>query len=136
MKTEFLAFEQVRQFLPKFTDATRVGRKQIYNSSKGRLYFKGSKKYDYKNTTWWYAINPNVIIDERIDYLILVAGFEGVFVISSEKFLLFKEKYAVRTLKCRRESIDIVTENGRHKRRSGVKGEYEDWTDDFIPIKN
>ncbi|MDE6307228.1 MAG: hypothetical protein K2L79_00200 [Bacteroidales bacterium] len=131
----YLTFEQVKQLLPQFSDAMQIGRKQIYSSSMGRLYFKGSKKYDYANTTWWYAIAPNVIIDEKIDYLILVAGLEGVFVISSKKFLSFKEKYAVRTLKCGRESIDILTEKGQSKRRSSVKGKYEDWTDDFIPIK-
>lgn len=120
--------------MPLFSDAMQIGRKQIYGSSMGRLYFKGSKKYDYKNTTWWYSIDPQVIIGERIDYLILVAGFEGAFVISSKKFLSFKEKYTVRTVNAG-ECIDILAEDGRYKRRA-KGGEYEDWTDDFISMKN
>ena len=87
----YLTFEQVKQLLPQFSDAMQIGRKQIYSSSMGRLYFKGSKKYDYANTTWWYSIFPEVIEEEKIDYIILAAGFEGVFVIPARKFLLFKE---------------------------------------------
>ena len=110
----------------------QIGRKQIYSSSMGRLYFKGSKKYDYANTTWWYSIFPEVIEEEKIDYIILAAGFEGVFVIPVQKFLLFKETHTIKNLKAG-ESIDILTVGAKHRRRGG-KGEYEDWTDNFIPI--
>ncbi|MBD5390178.1 hypothetical protein HDR64_03610 [bacterium] len=128
----YLTFEQVKQLLPQFSDAMQIGRKQIYSSSMGRLYFKGSKKYDYANTTWWYSIFPEVIEEEKIDYIILAAGFEGVFVIPARKFLLFKETHTIKNLKAG-ESIDILTVGAKHRRRGG-KGEYEDWTDNFIPI--
>lgn len=71
----YLTIEQSISILPpEFKNIIKCpGRRPIYSSSMGNLYFRGTKDFGYKHKTWWYSIDPEVIKSERIAYIVLAA---------------------------------------------------------------
>ncbi len=90
----FLTIEQSISLLPsQFEDIVKCpGRRPIYSSSMGNLYFRGSKDFGYMHKTWWYSIDPEIIKNERIAYIVLAADVKGIFIIPSSIFFAFLAK--------------------------------------------
>jgi hypothetical protein len=92
----------------KYTDFKRVGRKQIYSSPIGRIYFRGSKNFNLPNKNWWYSIDPRIVINEQVDYLLLAADYSGIFLIPSDNFISYSEQNPVGKVKGGREDFSII----------------------------
>lgn len=133
--SNYLSFDQCIALLPKdFTNISKTSdRKAIYSSSKGKLYFKGSKECDLKQKTWAYNIFPSVIRDEDISYIILAAGFSGIFVIPVGHFFSYRNRHPVGSRNSG-EDFSILRRNG-HMIRHESKCEDEDITKYFYPVK-
>ena len=129
----YLTIDQSISILPsEFKNIVKCpGRKPIYSSSMGNLYFRGSKDFGYKNKTWWYSIDPEVIKREKIAYLILAADTKGIFIIPSGVFFAYRERHPVGAVKGGREDFTILRENNRDIRHES-KCEDEDLTKFFI----
>ncbi|MDE6535752.1 MAG: DUF3883 domain-containing protein [Muribaculaceae bacterium] len=106
----------------------------IYSSSKGNLYFKGSKRYDYSNKTWWYSIDPTLINDNKISYIILAADNSGIFIIPVEKFNAYRKRHRVGAVQNGGEDFSILKVDGRYIRHES-KCDDEDVTKYFYPAK-
>lgn len=106
-----LSLEQVISLLHlRYSDIKQIGRKQIYATSIGRIYYRGSKNYGLPNKNWWYSIDPDIIRDEHIDYLCLAADYLGVFLIPSNKFLEYRQHNQIGRVKGGREHFTIVND--------------------------
>lgn len=134
-KTNFLTHEQCIGLLPGSFQrvAKKAGTRSIYTSSMGNLYFKGSKDFGYPHKTWWYSIDPAMVKDENISYLILAADTRGVFVLPTEIFFAYRNRHPVGAVKGGREDLSIRIEGNRYIRRES-KCEDEDLTKYFIPF--
>lgn len=132
----YLSIEQCIALLPKkFTHIVKLSdRKAIYSSSMGKLYFKGSKECDLKQKTWAYNIFPSVIKDEDIAYIILAAGFSGIFVIPVEHFYSYRNRHPVGSRNSG-EDFSILRKDGRMIRHES-KCDDEDITNYFYPTNN
>jgi len=130
----YFPIEQSISLLPsEFKDITKCpGRRPIYSSSMGNLYFRGSKDFGYKHKTWWYSIDPAVIKNESIAYIVLAADIKGIFLIPSSVFFAYRERHPVGAVKGGREDFTILCNNNRFLRRES-KCEDEDITKYFIP---
>lgn len=107
--------ESISLLTPEFKNIVKCpSRRPIYSSSMGNLYFRGSKDFGYKNKTWWYSIDPEVIEREKIDYLILAADTKGIFIIPSGVFFAYRERHPVGAVKGGREDFTILRENNRY----------------------
>lgn len=129
----YLTIEQSISILPpEFKNITKCsGRRPIYSSSMGNLYFRGSKNFGYKHKTWWYSIDPEVIKCERIAYIVLAADVKGIFLIPSSVFLAYRDRHPVGAVKGGREDFTILCKNNRYLRRES-KCDEEDLTQYFI----
>lgn len=120
-----LSLEQAANLLRlKYSDLKRIGRKQIYISPIGRIYYRGSKNYGFSHTDWWYSIHPNIVIDEHVDFLCLAADYSGVFLIPTQKFLEYRENNIVGKVKGGRENFNIIKEGNNFIRR---ESNCQDW---------
>ncbi len=106
-------------------------RGNIYTSSKGNLYFKGSKDYGYKNKTWWYSINPSLIKENKIAFIILAADKTGIFIIPVERFYAYRERHRVGAVQNGGEDFSILRVEGGYIRHES-KCDDEDLTECFI----
>ena len=132
--SNYLTLEQMIALLPEdFTDIKRLhNRKEIYGSSKGNIYFKGSKECDLKRKTWAYNIFPSVIKEEDISYIVLAAGFSGIFVIPVEHFNSYRNRHPVGS---RNSGEDFsILRKGNQMIRHESKCEDEDITKYFYPV--
>lgn len=132
--SDYLSIDQCIALLPEdFAPIKKLPvRKAIYSSSKGKLYFKGSKECDLKQKTWAYNIFPSVIKDEDIAYIILAAGFSGIFVIPVEHFYSYRNRHPVGSRNSG-EDISILRKDGCMIRHES-KCDDEDITKYFYPI--
>ena len=132
----FLTVEQCISLLPgSFANIKKkAGRKPIYTSNMGNLYFRGSKDFGYPHKTWWYSIDPKVVSDERIAYIVLAADTKGIFLIPVDIFFAYRNRHPVGAVKGGREDFTIRAENNRYIRRE-AKCEDEDITQYFIGKK-
>ena len=130
----YLTIEQSISLLPLgFNNIVKCPRgRNIYSSSMGNLYFKGSMDYGMKSKTWWYSIHPEVIKSDRIAYIVLAADVRGIFLIPSDVFFAYRERHPVGTVKGGREHFTILCDNNRYIRHE-AKCEDEDLTKFFIP---
>lgn len=133
--SNYLSTNQCIALLPKdFINVRRLSvPKEIYASSKGKLYFKHSKECNNKQKTWAYNIFPSVIKDEDISYIILAAGFSGIFVIPVQHFYSYRNRHPVGSRNSG-EDFSILRKNGRMIRHES-KCEDEDLTKYFYPAK-
>lgn len=133
--SNYLSTDQCIALLPKdFTNIRKLSvPKEIYASSKGKLYFKHSKECNNKQKTWAYNIFPSVIKDEDISYIILAAGFSGIFVIPVEHFYSYRNRHPVGSRNSG-EDFSVLRKNGRMIRHES-KCEDEDITKYFYPAK-
>lgn len=130
-----LTIDQSIALLPlEFGNPTKL-KSHIYTSSKGNLYFKGSKRYDYINKTWWYSIDPTLINENKISYIILAADYSGIFIIPVERFNAHREKNQVGAVQNGGEDFSILKVDGGYTRHES-KCEDEDITKCFYPAKN
>ena len=129
----YLTIEQSISILPlEFKNIIKCpGRRPIYSSSMGNLYFRGSKDFGYKHKTWWYSIDPEVIKSERIAYIVLAADVRGIFLIQSDVFFAYRERHPVGAVKGGREGFTILCDNNRYLRRES-RCDDEDLTQYFI----
>lgn len=134
--SNYLSVEQCIALLPaEFTRVEKLSdRKAIYSSSMGKLYFKGSKECDLKQKTWAYNIFPSVIKDENISYIVLAAGFSGIFVIPVEHFYSYRNRHPVGSRNSG-EDFSILRKEGRMIRHES-KCEDEDITKYFYSAKS
>ncbi len=100
----------------------------------GNLYFRGSKDFGYIPKTWWYSIDPEIIKNERIAYIILAADVKGIFIIPSSIFFAYREQHPVGAVKGGREDFTVLIKNKRYIRHE-AKCEDEDITEYFHPAK-
>ena len=130
----YLTIEQSISILPpEFKNITKChGRRPIYSSSMGNLYFRGSKDFGYNNNTWLYSIDPEVIKSERIAYIVLAADVKGIFIIPSSTFFAYRERHPVGAVKGGREDFTILKDSDRLIRHE-AKCDDEDLTKFFIP---
>ena len=130
----YLSIEQSISILPpEFKNIEKYpGRRPIYSSSMGNLYFRGSKDFGYKHKTWWYSIDPEVIKSERIAYIVLAADTKGIFLIPSSIFFAYRHRHPVGAIKGGREDFTILRNDNRYIRHE-AKCEDEDITRYFIP---
>lgn len=115
-----LSFKEALKLLSKksFSDFESISsRTSLYNSNKGKLYFRTSKDYNSPNTTFWYTIHPDYVIENGIDYIILIAGFDGIFIIPINYFLEFRKKHKIRCVKGGRENFAILRRDGKYYRK-------------------
>lgn len=133
--SNYLSIDQCIAILPKdFTNIKKLSdRKAIYSSSKGKLYFKGSKECNLKQKTWAYNIFPSVIRDENISYIVLAAGFSGIFIIPAEHFFAYRNRHPVGSRNSG-EDFSILRMNDRMIRHES-KCDDEDITKYFYPSK-
>lgn len=132
----YLTTDQMIALLPTdFTNIKRLSnRKEIYTSSKGNLYFKHSQESDNKQKTWAYNIFPSVIKEEDIAYIILAAGFSGIFVIPVEHFISYRNRHPVGS---RNSGEDFsILKVGEKMIRHESKCDDEDITKYYYPAKN
>ncbi len=129
----YLTIEQSISLLPsEFKNIVKCpGRRPIYSSSMGKLYFRGSKDFGYKHKTWWYSIDPEVIKRERVEYIVLAADVKGIFLIPSSVFLAYRERHPLGAVKGGREDFTILRNNDRYLRRESRCDE-EDISQYFI----
>ncbi len=129
----YLTIEQCIELLPAtFTQINKkAGRKPVYFSSMGNLYFRGSKDFGYPHKTWWYSINPKVVEEEQIAFIILAADTKGIFLIPSDKFFAYRNRHPVGAVKGGREDFTIIRNGDRYIRRES-KCEEDDLTENFI----
>ncbi len=129
----YLTIEQSISLLPsEFKNIIKCpGRRPIYSSSMGKLYFRVSKDFGYKHKTWWYSIDPEVIKSERIEYIVLAADVKGIFLIPSNVFFSYRERHPVGAVKGGREDFTILRYNDRYLRRESRCDE-EDISQYFI----
>lgn len=124
--------ESISLLPPEFKNITKCpGRRPIYSSSMGNLYFRGSKDFGYKHKTWWYSIDSEVIKSERIAYIVLAADVRGIFLIPSDVFFAYKERHPVGAVKGGREDFTILKDGDRLIRHE-AKCDDEDLTKFFI----
>ncbi len=120
-----LTFEQIIGLLHlKYSDIKKIGRKRIYATPIGRLYYSGSKDYGFSNKNWWYSIDPAIIRDEHIDYLCLAADYAGVFLIPSDKFHEYRQHNQVGKVKGGREDFTVVKDGESFLRK---ESKCQDW---------
>ena len=132
-KADSLSLEQILNLIHvKLSDIKQIEGKQIYISPIGRIYYSGSKKYQLSHKNWWYSIDPDLIIDEHIDYLCLAADYLGVFLIPSNKFLEYREHNQVGKVKGGRENFTVVKDGSLFIRRES-KCHNWDISEYFIP---
>lgn len=129
-----LTIDQSIALLPTDFGNPHKVRANIYSSSKGNLYFKGSKYYGYKNKTWWYSINPSLIEDNIIAYIILAADESGIFIIPVEKFNAYRQRHQVGAVQNGGEDFSILRVKDRYIRHES-KCKDEDLTECFYPVK-
>ena len=98
-------------------------RKRLYKSSKGILYIRTSKKFNFSHRNFWYSIKPDVVVDNNVDYIILIAGYEGFFMIPVNYFLDYRKKYHVGCVKGGGEHFSILEKNGRYFRKEAKNSE-------------
>ena len=103
---------------------------RIYTSDMGNLYFRGSKDFGYSHKTWWYSIDPEVVKDEHIAFLVLAADTKGIFLIPSDVFFSYRDRYPVGAVKRGREHFTIL-KIGEAYVRHEAKCEDEDLTKYF-----
>ena len=129
----FLTINQSISILPpEFKNIAKYpGRRPIYSSSMGKLYFRKSKDFGYKHKTWWYSIDPEVIKRERIAYIVLAANVKGIFLIPSSVFFAYRERHPVGAVKGGREDFTILRVDNRYLRRES-RCDDEDLTQYFI----
>lgn len=106
-------------------------RTNLYKTDKGILYIRTSKDYGYTNKTFWYSINPNDVINNKVDYIVLVGGFDGYFIIPVSYILDYGKKYHVGCVKGGREDFTILRRSGRYFRNESKNSE-DDITRFFI----
>lgn len=124
-EAQALSLEQATNLLQiKYTDLKRIGKKQIYISPIGRIYYRGSKNYGLSNTDWWYSIDPNIVTDEHVDFLCLAAGYTGVFLIPAQKFLEYRKNNIVGKVKGGRENFNVVKDGSLFIRK---ESNCQDW---------
>ena len=130
--SNYLSTDECIALLPKdFSNVRKLSvPKEIYTSSKGKIYFKHSKECNNKQKTWAYNIFPSVIKDEDISYIVLAAGFSGIFVIPVEHFYSYRNRHPVGSRNSG-EDFSILRKNGRMIRHES-KCDDEDLTDCFI----
>lgn len=128
----FLDESQCLVLLPDRFSNIRKLKRQIYSSSLGNLYIRGSKDYGYPHKTWWYSIDPEIIKRENIAYLVLAADYKGIFVIPADVFFTYRLKNNVGSVKGGREDFSILRLNNRYIRHES-KCDDEDLTRYFIP---
>ena len=127
-----LTIDQSIALLPlEFGNPTKL-KGHIYTASKGNLYFKGSKRYNYSNKTWWYSIDPTLINENKISYIILAADYSGIFIIPAERFNAYREKHKVGAVQNGREDFTILKVDGGYIRHES-KCEDDDITICFHP---
>ncbi len=97
----------------------------------GNLYFRGSKDFGYIHKTWWYSIDPKVIEQEDITFIVLAADTKGIFLIPSEKFFAYRNRHPVGAVKGGREDFTVIR-NGNWYFRRESKCEEEDLTMNFF----
>lgn len=129
----YLTIDQSIRLLPsEFKNIVKCpGRRPIYTSSMGKLYFRGSKDFGYKHKTWWYSIDPEVIKSERIEYIVLAADVKGIFLIPASVFFAYRERHPVGAVKGGREDFTILSNNYRYIRRE-ARCDEEDISQYFI----
>lgn len=132
--SNYLSTDECIALLPKdFSNVRKLSvPKEIYTSSKGKIYFKHSKECNNKQKTWAYNIFPSVIKDEDISYIVLAAGFSGIFVIPVEHFYSYRNRHPVGSRNSG-EDFSILRKNGRMIRHES-KCEDEDITKYFYPV--
>lgn len=132
----FLTEEQCISLLPdSFSNLRKKsGRMHIYTSDMGNLYFRGSKDFGYSYKTWWYSIDPKVVKDENISFLVLAADTKGIFLIPSDVFFSYRDRHSVGAVKGGREDFSIL-KVGETYIRHEAKCEDEDLTKYFYPTK-
>lgn len=131
-----LSLEQVIGLLHlKYSDIKQIGRKRIFATPIGRIYYRGSKNYGLPHKNWWYSIDPNIIINEHIDYLCLAADYLGVFLIPSNKFLEYRQDNQIGKVKGGREDFTVVKDGASFIRK---ESKCQDWniSQYFITTKN
>ncbi len=120
-----LSLEQVIGLLHlKHSDIKQIGRKRIFTTPLGRIYYRGSKNYGFPHKNWWYSIDPNIISDEHIDYLCLAADYLGVFLIPSNKFLEYRQHNQIGKVKGGREDFTVVKDGASFIRK---ESKCQDW---------
>ena len=132
-----LSFKEALKLLSKksFSDFESISsRSSLYNSNMGILYFRTSKDYGYPHKNFWYSINPYYVIDNKIDFIVLIAGYEGIFIIPKNYFLDYREKFPVGHVKGGREDFTILKKDGNYYRNE-PKNETDNITDFFVPIE-
>ncbi len=131
-----LSLERVISLLHlRHSDIKQIGRKQIYATPIGRIYYRGSKNYGLPNKDWWYSIDPTIINEEHIDYLCLAADYLGVFLIPSDKFLEYRQHNQIGKVKGGREDFTIVKHGASFIRK---ESKCQNWniTQYFITIRD
>ena len=132
-----LSFKEALKLLSQksFSDFESISsRTSLYNSNMGILYFRSSKDYKYPHKNFWYSINPYYVIDNKIDFIVLIAGYEGIFIIPKNYFLDYREKFPVGHVKGGREDFTILKKDGNYYRNE-PKNETDNITDFFVPIE-
>lgn len=120
-----LTFTQISNFLQFDSRVIRqIGRRQIFNTPIGKVYYRGSKDYGYVNKNWWYSIDPNVIIEENIDYLCLATDYRGFFLIPSSLFNEYRIHNIIGCVKDGREDFSIIKNGIKFIRR---ESKCKDW---------
>lgn len=106
---------------------------KLYSVNNGIIIICTSKDYRCVNKTFWYSINPALISDNKVDNIILVAGYEGYFIIPSDYFHEYRTKYHVGRVKGDRENFTILKRNERYFRKE-LKNSEEDITKYFVSL--
>lgn len=120
-----LSLEQVISLLHlKHSDIKQIGRKRIFATPIGRIYYRGSKNYGFPHKNWWYSIDPDTIIDEHIDYICLAADYLGVFLIPSNKFIEYRQHNRIGKVKGGREHFTVVKDGASFIRK---ESKCQDW---------
>lgn len=131
-----LTFTQISSFLEfDLRMISQIGRRKIFSTPIGKIYYRGSKDYGYSNKNWWYSIDPDIIIKENVDYLCLAADYIGFFLIPSELFNEYRTHNIVGGVKGGRENFTIIKDGTRLIRR---ESKCHDWdiSQYFIPYKH
>ena len=133
---EALTIEQIVDIMQwKSHEIIRIGRKQIYDTPIGRIYYRGSKNFKLSNKNWWYSINPEIVIDEQVDFLCLATDYIGILLIPSKKFLEYRKHNKIGKVKSGGEDFSVVKEGSSLIRR---ESKCQDWniTEFFISVNS
>lgn len=131
-----LTFIQISNFLKFDLRIIRqIGRRKIYCTPIGKMYYRGSKNYGYSNKNWWYSIDPDIVIKESIDYLCLAADYIGFFLIPSELFNEYRTRNTIGSVKGGREDFTIIKDGTKFIRRESKCNDW-DISQYFIPYKH